>query len=117
MNWGLESKSKRKSCLCSNPSIDFGACPQFIHTLIDLAYKGSRLFFNLLVYLNDRVLDFMEENPVLQAILAAIRNLKFGTLEIVVHDSRVVRIERRERIRLDVDSGSADDDLKSPTAA
>src|SRR5438477_5717823 len=35
MNWGLESKSKRKSCLCSNPSIDFGACPQLIHTFID----------------------------------------------------------------------------------
>src|SRR5256885_11300427 len=41
MNWGLESKSKRKSCLCSNPSIDFGACPQFIHTFIDRAYKGT----------------------------------------------------------------------------
>ena len=45
----------------------------------------------------------MASDEVLQAILRAIRNLRFGTLEIVVHDSKVVRIERRERIRLDVD--------------
>ena len=46
----------------------------------------------------------METDELLQTILRAIRNLRFGTLEIVVHDSKVVRIERRERIRLDVDS-------------
>jgi hypothetical protein len=46
----------------------------------------------------------METEELLQALLRAIRNLRFGTLEIVVHDSKVVRIERRERIRLDVDS-------------
>jgi hypothetical protein len=41
-----------------------------------------------------------DEN-LLQTIAKAIRNLRFGTLEIVVHDSKVVRIERHERIRLD----------------
>ena len=46
----------------------------------------------------------METEELLQTLLRAIRNLRFGTLEIVVHDSKVVRIERRERIRLDVDS-------------
>ena len=46
----------------------------------------------------------METDELLRTILRAIRNLRFGTLEIVVHDSKVVRIERRERIRLDVDS-------------
>jgi hypothetical protein len=46
----------------------------------------------------------MKSDELLQTILRAIRNLRFGTLEIVVHDSRVVRIERHERIRLDVDS-------------
>ena len=46
----------------------------------------------------------METDELLQTILRAIRNLRFGTLEIVVHDSKVVRIERRERIRLDVES-------------
>jgi hypothetical protein len=46
----------------------------------------------------------MDAEEVLQTILHAIRNLRFGTLEIVVHDSKVVRIERHERIRLDIDS-------------
>jgi hypothetical protein len=46
----------------------------------------------------------MEAEDIIQTILHAIRNLRFGTLEIVVHDSKVVRIERRERIRLDIDS-------------
>jgi hypothetical protein len=52
----------------------------------------------------------MESEDIAQTILQAIRNLQYGTLEIVVHDSRVVRIERRERIRLDVDSK----DTKAP---
>ena len=46
----------------------------------------------------------MEPEELIQTILSAIRNLRFGTLEVVVHDSKVVRIERRERIRLDIDS-------------
>jgi hypothetical protein len=46
----------------------------------------------------------MESDELFQTILRAIRNLRFGTLEIVVHDSKVVRIERHERIRLDIDS-------------
>jgi hypothetical protein len=43
----------------------------------------------------------MADDVLLQTILRAIRNLRFGTLEIIVHDSKVVRIERHERIRLD----------------
>jgi hypothetical protein len=46
----------------------------------------------------------MEPKELLETILHAIRNLRFGTLEIVVHDSKVVRIERHERIRLDINS-------------
>jgi hypothetical protein len=46
----------------------------------------------------------MEADELVQTILRAIRNLRFGTLEIVVHDSKVVRIERHERIRLDIES-------------
>jgi len=45
----------------------------------------------------------METDEILPKILRALRSLRFGTLEIVVHDSKVVRLERRERIRLDVD--------------
>ena len=35
-------------------------------------------------------------------ILSTLRNIRFGTLEIVVHDSRVVQIERAEKTRFDV---------------
>ena len=35
-------------------------------------------------------------------ILATIRNIRFGTLEIVIHDSRIVQVERSEKTRFDV---------------
>jgi len=38
-----------------------------------------------------------------QEILRAVRNLRFGSVEIVVHDSKVVQIERKEKIRLHKD--------------
>ncbi len=31
----------------------------------------------------------------------ALRNLRYGTVQLVVHDAQVVRIERMERIRLE----------------
>jgi hypothetical protein len=34
------------------------------------------------------------------ALVAALRGLRFGSIEIVLHDSRVVHVERRERVRL-----------------
>jgi hypothetical protein len=37
---------------------------------------------------------------VVRELLAALRDLKYGSVEIVVHDSRVVQIERREKVRL-----------------
>jgi hypothetical protein len=42
-----------------------------------------------------------------QAILKAVRGLRYGSLEIVVHDSKIVRIEKRERIRLDLEQPTA----------
>jgi hypothetical protein len=38
---------------------------------------------------------------VAREILSAVNGLTFGSVEIVVHESRVVQIERRERVRLD----------------
>ena len=35
-------------------------------------------------------------------VLRALRGLRFGSVEIVVHDGRVVQIERRERVRLEL---------------
>ena len=33
------------------------------------------------------------------AILEAVRSLRYGSVEVVVHDSRVVQIERKEKTR------------------
>ncbi len=40
-------------------------------------------------------------DPALAAALAAaLRGLRFGSVEVVVHDARVVQLERRERVRI-----------------
>jgi hypothetical protein len=36
-----------------------------------------------------------------QEILRAIHEIRYGTVEITIHDSRVVQIAKTERIRLD----------------
>ena len=36
----------------------------------------------------------------LELIRRALAGLRFGSVEIVVHDSRIVQIERREKVRL-----------------
>jgi hypothetical protein len=36
-------------------------------------------------------------------ILRAIREIRYGSVEIIIHDSRIVQIERKEKIRLDTD--------------
>jgi hypothetical protein len=41
-----------------------------------------------------------------RAVLHALKGLKFGSLEIIVHDSKIVRMERKEKIRLDVQEAS-----------
>lgn len=38
-----------------------------------------------------------------RALLEALRGLRFGAVEAVVHDGRVVRIERREKVRIEDD--------------
>jgi hypothetical protein len=43
------------------------------------------------------------EHEIVQAILAAIKSLRYGSVEIIVQDSKVVQIERREKIRFDKD--------------
>ena len=39
---------------------------------------------------------------VAREILSAVNGLSYGSVEITVHESRVVQIERRERVRLEV---------------
>jgi hypothetical protein len=38
-------------------------------------------------------------------LVAALKGLRYGSVEIVVHDSRVVQIERREKMRLSPEAG------------
>ena len=44
------------------------------------------------------------ESNVEQAILQALKDLRFGSVEIIVHDSKVVQIERREKMRVELES-------------
>lgn len=48
-------------------------------------------------YVESKALD----PAVVARIVDAVASLQYGVVEITVHDSRVVQIERREKIRLD----------------
>jgi hypothetical protein len=37
-----------------------------------------------------------------QKILEALHGLRFGAVEIIVHDGRIVQIERKEKLRLNI---------------
>ena len=43
-------------------------------------------------------------DPILNAVKAAIEAIKFGSVEIVIHDSKVVQIERKEKVRFNTTS-------------
>lgn len=40
-----------------------------------------------------------DETRVQQEILRAVKDVRFGSVEVVIHDSKVVQVERREKIR------------------
>ena len=42
-----------------------------------------------------------------QAIRLALRGLRFGSIEIIVHDSKVVQIERKEKMRFEGEGSPA----------
>jgi hypothetical protein len=42
----------------------------------------------------------------LQELVEALRTIRYGTIELVIHDGRVVQLERREKVRFE--QGSAD---------
>ncbi|MBH0201132.1 MAG: YezD family protein [Nitrospira sp.] len=41
------------------------------------------------------------DQTVEQAILFALKGIRYGSVEIIVHDSKVVQIERKEKTRFD----------------
>jgi hypothetical protein len=53
----------------------------------------------------ERVIQSQEHNQdIANKILLAIKDLRFGSVEVVIHDSKVVQIERKEKIRIDTNS-------------
>lgn len=55
--------------------------------------------------MTQKALEEEANQKVLQEVLRAIQSVRFGAVEIVIHDSKVVQIERREKVRFDNDSG------------
>lgn len=51
--------------------------------------------------------DETSRRQIVEELLRSLRDIRFGSVEIVIHDSRVVRIERRERVRLGGDDSPA----------
>jgi hypothetical protein len=43
----------------------------------------------------------VEREELVQRLLRAIEGISFGSVEIVIHDSRVVQIERKEKLRFE----------------
>lgn len=58
--------------------------------------------------------DLKTPDPSLDSVLTqverALRDLRFGSVELIVHDGRVVQIERKEKVRL----GERGEDLRRP---
>jgi hypothetical protein len=56
----------------------------------------------------ERVIQSQEHNQdIAHKILLAIKDLRFGSVEVVIHDSKVVQIERKEKIRIDSTSSQS----------
>jgi hypothetical protein len=45
--------------------------------------------------------DGRDLRPVIREIVRALRGVNYGSIEVVIHNSRVVQIERKEKIRFD----------------
>jgi hypothetical protein len=41
------------------------------------------------------------DKKVVAEVLRALSNIRFGSVEILIHDAKVVQIERKEKMRLD----------------
>lgn len=57
--------------------------------------------------------DFSASNltEVERQILSSLQQIRFGSLEIVIHDSRVVQIERSEKLRFDAKGKALNESL------
>lgn len=41
------------------------------------------------------------EGTLAERVLQAVRGLRYGSIELIIHDGRVVQIERREKLRIE----------------
>ncbi len=48
-------------------------------------------------------IDQTKRQEVIKAVLHALNGIHFGSVEIIIHDSRVVQIERKEKLRVTSD--------------
>ena len=48
-------------------------------------------------------LDGQSSPRIEQEILRAIKGIRYGSVEVIIHDSKVVQIERKEKVRIDKD--------------
>lgn len=46
-----------------------------------------------------------DEARIQQEILRAVREVRYGSVEVVIHDAKVVQVERREKIRFQKSAG------------
>lgn len=53
------------------------------------------------IELNSRVLKSEDSFEIAEHIAAILKEIRFGSIEIVVHEGRVVQIDKRERFRVD----------------
>ena len=54
----------------------------------------------------------LSDNDV-RKVLDAIRGLRFGSVEITVHEGRIVQVERKEKIRLNISLKDLDQETAS----
>lgn len=54
-----------------------------------------------------RNLEGQDDASILREIQAALHGLKFGSVEITVHNGQVVQIERKEKFRLQASAGKS----------
>ena len=50
---------------------------------------------------NDMAENIDEDSKWLELVIQHVKSLRYGVVEIVVHNSKVIQIEKTERVRLD----------------
>jgi hypothetical protein len=61
---------------------------------------GTHIFRSSTMSASLRSVDGQDEATILREIQSALRDLRFGAVEITVHNAQVVQIERKEKFRL-----------------